>query len=239
MYPPPPPPPPPPPLTTTTATTSDHTQAKAPPYDHNNAQQAPPPYYYYDQNAQPPPPPPPPYFDPCYHHHHHHHAEPPPPPPMYYIPNPMLPLPIYTNSEKVEWSTGLFDCLSDIKNCLITCLCPCFTFGQIAEMIDRDASSCAISGALYAMILFFIGSPCLYSCIYRTRMRRQFLLKETLCLDCIVHFFCEPCALCQEYRELQNRGFDMSLGWNGNLDRWNNQMASHQQQPPPVLNMTR
>ncbi|MED6180506.1 hypothetical protein PIB30_011023 [Stylosanthes scabra] len=150
----------------------------------------------------------------------------------------MVPLPIYTNSEKVEWSTGLFDCFSDMKNCLVTCLCPCITFGQIAEMIDRDSSSCAISGAIYAMILFFFGSPCIYSCLYRTRMRKQFLLKENLCMDFTVHFCCEPCALCQEYRELQNRGFDMSLGWNGNLDRWNNQMAS-QQQPPPIHTMTR
>ena len=28
----------------------------------------------------------------------------------------------------------------------------------------------------------------------------------------LVHFCCEFCALCQEYRELRNRGFDMSLG---------------------------
>jgi hypothetical protein len=28
----------------------------------------------------------------------------------------------------------------------------------------------------------------------------------------LVHFFCEPCALCQEYRELRNRGFDMGIG---------------------------
>ncbi|GKV19461.1 hypothetical protein SLEP1_g29722 [Rubroshorea leprosula] len=29
--------------------------------------------------------------------------------------------------------------------------------------------------------------------------------------DCLVHFCCLPCALCQEYRELRNRGFDVSI----------------------------
>jgi hypothetical protein len=31
-------------------------------------------------------------------------------------------------------------------------------------------------------------------------------------MDCLVHFCCETCALCQEYRELKNRGYDMSIG---------------------------
>ncbi|XP_034604736.1 cell number regulator 9-like [Setaria viridis] len=30
--------------------------------------------------------------------------------------------------------------------------------------------------------------------------------------DCCVHFCCESCALCQEYRELKARCFDMSHG---------------------------
>jgi hypothetical protein len=28
----------------------------------------------------------------------------------------------------------------------------------------------------------------------------------------LVHFCCETCALCQEYRELKNCGFDMGIG---------------------------
>jgi len=31
-------------------------------------------------------------------------------------------------------------------------------------------------------------------------------------MDCLVHFCCETCALCQEYRELKNRGYDLSIG---------------------------
>lgn len=38
------------------------------------------------------------------------------------------------------------------------------------------------------------------------------MLKEEPCGDCLLHCFCEACALCQEYRELKNRGYNMSVG---------------------------
>lgn len=38
------------------------------------------------------------------------------------------------------------------------------------------------------------------------------MLEESPCGDCLVHLCCEPCALCQEHRELRIRGFDTSLG---------------------------
>lgn len=43
-------------------------------------------------------------------------------------------------------------------------------------------------------------------------MRSQFNLQASPCMDCCVHFCCESCALCQEYKELENRGFNMAKG---------------------------
>lgn len=71
--------------------------------------------------------------------------------------------------------------------------------------------ACAASGALY-LLLRFTGFACLYSCCYRSRLRAQYDLEESPCADCLVHCCCEACALCQEYRELKNRGFDMGIG---------------------------
>ncbi|XP_023742284.1 protein PLANT CADMIUM RESISTANCE 2 isoform X2 [Lactuca sativa] len=93
-----------------------------------------------------------------------------------------------------QWSTGLCECDSDVLNCCITCWCPCIPFGQLVEIADK-------------------GSP--------SKMRQLYLLPEEPCNDCLVPFCCEPCAMCQEYRELKYRGFDMSLGWHGNTDRQN------------------
>ncbi|KAL5992779.1 Cell number regulator 1 [Asimina triloba] len=80
------------------------------------------------------------------------------------------------------------------------------------------------------------GLACLYACCYRSRLRAQYDLQETPCADCLVHFFCETCALCQEYRELKNRGFDMGIGWEANMDRRDRGVTA----PPAVIGgMTR
>jgi Cys-rich protein (TIGR01571 family) len=73
-------------------------------------------------------------------------------------------------------------------------------------------TACALSGTVYGVILSFTGLACLCSCFYRSKLRAQYDLDESPCVDCLVHFCCETCALCQEYRELKNRGFDMGIG---------------------------
>uniref|UniRef100_A0A0R0K698 Uncharacterized protein n=1 Tax=Glycine max TaxID=3847 RepID=A0A0R0K698_SOYBN len=139
----------------------------------------------------------------------------------------------------VEWSTGLCDCFSDWGNSCMTFWCPCVTFGRVAEIVDRGSPSCGASGALYTMICCLIGCGWIYSCFYRTKMRRQYMLKESPCWDCLTHCCCEPCALCQEYRELENRGFDMVIGWQGNVQGGNQGVAMVPMAPAAVEPMTR
>ncbi|CAL9147240.1 unnamed protein product [Musa hybrid cultivar] len=82
--------------------------------------------------------------------------------------------------------------------------------------------ACGASGALYALILYVTGFHSL---------RGQYGLREELCADCLVHCcFCELCSLCQMYRELKRRGFDMNIGWTANMER-QGQIATL---PPPV-----
>lgn len=52
----------------------------------------------------------------------------------------------------------------------------------------------------------------IYSCTYRTKLKAQLGMQENNCGDCCTHFWCEPCALVQEYRELQRLGYDLALG---------------------------
>ncbi|XP_071691467.1 protein PLANT CADMIUM RESISTANCE 2-like [Rutidosis leptorrhynchoides] len=132
------------------------------------------------------------------------------------------------------WSTGLFECFDDIPTLLITAFAPCVTFGQVAEMVDRGQNSCGLYAMLHAGILYFTGCGCLLSAYYRIKMSHLYRLPDDPLINILVHLICEPCALCQEYRELQARGFNMQLGVG-----WRNQSPEIQQSggvmvPPKV-----
>ncbi|XP_071717528.1 protein PLANT CADMIUM RESISTANCE 2-like [Rutidosis leptorrhynchoides] len=132
------------------------------------------------------------------------------------------------------WSTGLFECFDDIPTLLITAFAPCVTFGQVAEMVDRGQNSCGVYAMLHAGILYFTGCGCLLSAYYRIKMSHLYRLPDDPLINILVHLLCEPCALCQEYRELQARGFNMQLGVG-----WRNQSPGIQQSggvmvPPKV-----
>ncbi|XP_031278844.1 protein PLANT CADMIUM RESISTANCE 4-like [Pistacia vera] len=131
------------------------------------------------------------------------------------------------------WHSELFDCMNDPMNALVTVLFPCLTFGQIAEIIDDGHTSCGTSGMLYGGIAFCIALPCIMSCTYRTKLRNKFGLPEAPAPDWVTHFLCEWCALCQEYRELQARGWDPSIGYQGNLARHSNMNMNHVNMMPP------
>lgn len=111
-----------------------------------------------------------------------------------------------------EWATKLCGCCSDCDVCCQTCCCPCVSFGQIAEIVDDGQTTCAVQGAIYGL-LCSIGIPCVYSFMWRQKLRRKFRLEKGACGDFCVHCCCGSCALCQEHRELQRRGLDPSLGW--------------------------
>ncbi|XP_042487429.1 protein PLANT CADMIUM RESISTANCE 2-like [Macadamia integrifolia] len=121
----------------------------------------------------------------------------------------------------VPWSSALCCAGGDITNFCITCWCPCITFGQITDILDRGSPSGFLNGAIYALLRHFTCLHPFYSCMYRSRMRHQYNLQGSSCGDCLVHCCCESCALRQEYRELKIRGFDMFIGWHGNMERQN------------------
>lgn len=133
------------------------------------------------------------------------------------------------------WTTGLCGCFEDIGSCCMTCCCPCIIFGQNAEVIDKGRTSCSIA-ALIFYGLSYIGFGCLYSYTYRSKLRGLYSLPEEPCMDLCIHCFCTHCAICQEYRELKNRGLDPSIGWIANEEKMN---RANQVPPNVVPGMTR
>ncbi|XP_021316081.1 cell number regulator 11 isoform X1 [Sorghum bicolor] len=90
----------------------------------------------------------------------------------------------------------------------------CIKAISLLGSLSRLFAACCMNGTLY-YLLATIGCQWLYGCTKRSSMRTQYNLQESPCLDCCVHFWCGPCALCQEYRELEKRGFNMANGWEG------------------------
>ncbi|XP_048140708.1 protein PLANT CADMIUM RESISTANCE 2-like [Rhodamnia argentea] len=121
-------------------------------------------------------------------------------------------------SRNVTWSSKICHCRTDPHSCWTTFFCPCVTFGRIAEYTDQGSSSCVAKGALYCLTaaLTCCFGACCCGCCNRRKMRKRFDWEQKPCHDCSVHCFCHCCALCQEYRHLQNLGYDPSKGWEEN-----------------------
>ncbi|GKC97516.1 PLAC8 motif-containing protein [Tanacetum coccineum] len=106
------------------------------------------------------------------------------------------------------WTTGLCGCSEDCSVCCFTCCCPCIAFGRIAEIVDKGNND-----AVIPFNMEIIGS----ADMKKQLAVQHYMLPARPCHDCLVHCCCLYCALCQEYRELKNRGIDPSLGWQGAL----------------------
>ncbi|EFH63454.1 hypothetical protein ARALYDRAFT_315881 [Arabidopsis lyrata subsp. lyrata] len=103
------------------------------------------------------------------------------------------------------WTTGLCDC-------------------------HEDAHISCMNAGLIHLALGFVGCSWLYAFPSRSRLREHFALPEEPCRDFLVHLFCTPCAICQESRELKNRGADPSIGWLSNVEKWSREKVT-----PPIV----
>ncbi|XP_058772273.1 protein PLANT CADMIUM RESISTANCE 3-like [Vicia villosa] len=129
-----------------------------------------------------------------------------------------------------SWSTGFCGCFSDCSSCCLTLWCPCVAFGRVAEIVDKGTTSSCVHGLLYCLLGGFSHFGSIYACIYRTKLRRVFGIHGSQTCDCIASCCCVHISLCQEHRELEARGFNVSAGWKGNV-----QMGSRGVTAAPAL----
>jgi len=123
-----------------------------------------------------------------------------------------------------RWFDELFDCFRSCLPCVLATFCPCFLF---ASNVSRaNLLSCVWALGLYfapvLLIILFgvvfyltgvyavVAIPYLVVYIYiasllgyyRSKLRAKYEI-EGICLgDCIIHFFCQCCALSQETRHI-------------------------------------
>ncbi|CAF3008025.1 unnamed protein product [Rotaria socialis] len=101
-----------------------------------------------------------------------------------------------------QWKSGLCSCFDDMSTCLLGCICPCYLFGQNAEQIDgsNKITTCIIYALLAGChICCFVQKP------KRAALRGAYGIEEAP-NDLLVTCFCSACGICQEARELRERG---------------------------------
>ncbi|CAI5977776.1 unnamed protein product [Closterium sp. NIES-65] len=132
------------------------------------------------------------------------------------------------------WTTGLCGCCEDIPGACCTYFCPCVILGRnvniVTDGFTESSTACCLFFLVDSLTLGLCGF--VYSCGYRTRLRQKYDLPESPCGDCLTHLCCLPCALCQENRELKNRGWDPKLGFASNVRIFR---ARGQEPPPQVM----
>ncbi|KAG0462677.1 hypothetical protein HPP92_021153 [Vanilla planifolia] len=115
------------------------------------------------------------------------------------------------------WTSTIYDCGQHQTNAIMTAFFPCVTFGQIAEIIDEGQTSCTMGSFMYLLMVPALCSCWMLGSFYRRKLRYKYKLVQAPAEDWSLHLFCPLCSLCQEFRELRNRGVDPSIGWMGYL----------------------
>lgn len=102
-----------------------------------------------------------------------------------------------------EWQNSLCGCCDDCGSCIVSFIFPCVQYGQNRALLTNG--SCVGDCICYALLAPFALSWCL-GCSERAQVRAKYNIIGGQCDDCCAHFFCTPCALAQEYREMNQRG---------------------------------
>jgi len=103
----------------------------------------------------------------------------------------------------VSWKSSIFGCCPPSIDCIKGWICPCILYGQVVE--QAGYGSCMSSCLLYLICMPCCGA-CLIHAPTRGKMRNDYKLQESCADDRLATCCCGPCALCQERRELNERG---------------------------------
>lgn len=115
------------------------------------------------------------------------------------------------DESRSEWEADLFCCLREPCLSLKTCIYPCGTFSKIANAVTEGKISREQAINTLMAHSIFCGCCC-YSCCIRKKLRETFNIQGGSCDDFLTHLMCCCCAMVQEWRELELRGFEGCQG---------------------------
>jgi Cys-rich protein (TIGR01571 family) len=97
-----------------------------------------------------------------------------------------------SNAPIRDWSTGTFDCFSDLSSCLCGWFCGICLACKVASRLNENSLVPLCGGGIVPL---------------RLKTRMLLGIRGNICNDCLLASFCGPCVLCQMSRELDNVGW--------------------------------
>mmetsp|Transcript_28228 Transcript_28228/g.84282 ORF Transcript_28228/g.84282 Transcript_28228/m.84282 type:complete len:156 (+) Transcript_28228:47-514(+) len=123
------------------------------------------------------------------------------------------------------WQVGLCGGCCKSAGCA-GCCCPCCVVGanqkmietgEVVQVCDGAGGLCCLhavlGGTIQGVAIFALGplaglahfGSLVGGCYVRPNLREKYNIPGNACGDCCVHYWCGPCATCQEYEELTTR----------------------------------
>ncbi|KAG2033918.1 PLAC8 family-domain-containing protein [Suillus americanus] len=129
------------------------------------------------------------------------------------------------------WHNGLFSCWDDVGTCeshsilpqvnqsttcftdCMSCWCPCMVYGQNRKRLDHlqdndmpdpelGGSGCDADCCMHLALNVLCGFGWVLQLGQRATLRERYHIDGSPVNDCLTAFFCTPCELTQESREL-------------------------------------
>lgn len=99
-----------------------------------------------------------------------------------------------------NWDESLCGCCSSKCFCILVMFLPIFMPCYQGWIINKATGENCFSATLCPLLLCCLGAG-----MNRGKIRDRYLIDGSFCEDCLLHCFCAPCALCQEYREVMSK----------------------------------
>ena len=106
-----------------------------------------------------------------------------------------------------EYQNGLF---SMGESCCATCWCSCCVVGATEAMVETGVVKQPCDGvgpgcALFVLASFLGMNSCYSTFVTRKKLREKYGMNDGTVPDCLSHFLCPCCAICQDYNEAKQR----------------------------------
>ncbi|KAM6492053.1 PLAC8 family domain containing protein [Amanita muscaria] len=118
----------------------------------------------------------------------------------------------FTNGTR-EWSNGLFDCFGDCGTCVHAWFCPCMVYSKNKHRVeylnqngrpDPDSGGSGVDGdcAMHCCLTVLFNGGFILQMPNRGAIRNRYNIEGSTWMDCLTSFYCKPCVLTQESREI-------------------------------------